>query len=97
MSIAKIDFGIVTQVDRTTDVAPPGWHVCGELVACGMLFDGVTFTAPSADPKRAILREIAALEATVTQRRMREAALTDQGKTWLAAVDAQIAALRVQL
>ena len=44
-----------------------------------------------------ILSEIAALEATVTQRRVREAALTDAGKAWLAGVDSQIAALRTQL
>lgn len=42
------------------------------------------------------LSQILALEAAVTQRRLREAALTDEGKTWLADVDAQIAALRAQ-
>ena len=40
------------------------------------------------------LSQIAALEASVTQRRIREAALTDTGKSWLAEVDAKIAALR---
>jgi hypothetical protein len=41
-------------------------------------------------------RQIAALEATVTPRRAREAALgTDGG--WLKALDAQIAALRAKL
>ena len=40
--------------------------------------------------------QILALEATVTQRRLREAALTEAGKAWLAGVDAQIAALRAQ-
>jgi len=40
--------------------------------------------------------QIAAIEATITPRRMREAVLgTDNG--WLAAVDAQIASLRSQL
>lgn len=43
-----------------------------------------------------IFNQIATLEATVTQRRLREATLgTDSG--WLAGVDAQIAALRAQL
>ena len=41
-----------------------------------------------------IIEEIAALEATVTNRRLREAALTEDGKAWLADVDARIAALR---
>jgi hypothetical protein len=44
--------------------------------------------------RRAILAEIAALEATVTNRRLREAALTEAGKAWLADVDARIAMLR---
>lgn len=46
------------------------------------------------EPKEAIMAEIAALEATVTNRRLREAALTEDGKAWLADVDARIAALR---
>ena len=41
--------------------------------------------------------QILALEATVTQRRLREAALTEAGRAWLADVDEQIAALRAQL
>jgi len=48
------------------------------------------------DPNAAIDAQIQALEATVTQRRLREAALTDEGKAWLADLDAQIAALRAQ-
>lgn len=44
-----------------------------------------------------ILDQIMALEATVTQRRLREAVTTTDGKTWLANVDNQIAALRAQL
>lgn len=47
--------------------------------------------------RKAILAEIAALEATVTPRRLREAALTEAGKAWLADVDAQIAVLRASL
>ena len=44
-----------------------------------------------------ILDQIKALEATVSQRRVRESVTTTEGKTWLAAIDAQIAALRAQL
>jgi hypothetical protein len=45
----------------------------------------------------AILEQIRDLEITVTPRRIRESALTQAGKDWLADVDAQIAALRAQL
>ena len=44
-----------------------------------------------------ILSTITALESTVTPRRIREAVTTDAGKTWLVAVDSQIAALRGSL
>jgi len=40
------------------------------------------------------VNQIQELEATVTPRRMREAALTDEGKAWLQNIDDQIAALR---
>ena len=43
------------------------------------------------------LATIATLEATVTPRRIREALTTAPGKTWLVAVDSQIAALRGSL
>jgi hypothetical protein len=47
--------------------------------------------------KRDALAHISSLEASITQRRIREAALTDAGKAWLAGVDSQIATLRAQL
>lgn len=53
--------------------------------------------AEAAAPRGLILAQIATLEATITNRRLREAALSDSGKAWLADVDAQIAALRAQL
>lgn len=53
---------------------------------------------PSAEQVNApILAQIAALEATVTPRRVREAVTTTGGKSWLANVDSQIAALRAKL
>jgi len=52
---------------------------------------------PFALPAPSIVSQILALEATITERRLREAVLTDEGKVWLASVDAQIAALRGQL
>ena len=44
-----------------------------------------------------ILAKIAAIEATITNRRIREATLTDGGKSWLASADAQISALRAAI
>jgi hypothetical protein len=41
-----------------------------------------------------ILSTISALEASVSPRRLREAVTTDAGKTWMAAIDTQIANLR---
>jgi hypothetical protein len=43
------------------------------------------------------LEKIAAIEATITNRRIREAALTPEGKTWLEQADAAITALRQTL
>lgn len=48
------------------------------------------------DPRLTILNQIAELEASITQRRLREALLTGD-KTFIDSVDAQIAALRAQL
>jgi hypothetical protein len=48
-------------------------------------------------PSRNRMLSIWNLESSVTPRRIREAALTQAGKDWLADVDAQIAALRAQL
>lgn len=41
--------------------------------------------------------QMAALEATITSRRSREALFTEAGRTWLAGVDNQIAILRATL
>jgi hypothetical protein len=41
--------------------------------------------------------QIRTIEATITPRRLREAVLTAEGKTWLEAADAQIAALRATI
>jgi len=51
----------------------------------------------AAASQRAALEQILALEATATPRRLREAALTEEGRTWLQDLDMQIAALRVIL
>ena len=41
--------------------------------------------------------QIAAIEAEITPRRLREAVLSVEGAAWLEAKDAEIAALRAQL
>jgi hypothetical protein len=100
MAIAKIEGGRVVQVDRTTDDAPEGWRVVGDHVVCGMVESGDDFAAPEpAAPtaREAALAEIARIERSITPRRQREALLTDQGKAWLAARDAEIATERAKL
>jgi hypothetical protein len=49
---------------------------------------------PDAEAKAAALAEILRLENEVTQRRLREAVLTQDGAAWLAAQEAAIAAQR---
>ena len=97
MPIAKIEAGRVVQIDRTTDFLTPGWIVCADTVVCGMEFDGSNFSLPAVDARAVARAEISRLEATVTQRRLRESALSDAGKNWLANVDALIAAERAKL
>lgn len=53
--------------------------------------------APVPSQTDTIHAEIAALEAQQTGRRMREAALTDEGRAWLQNLDDQIAAKRTEL
>lgn len=57
--------------------------------------EAVQRTTPTAS--QIVLAQISALEASVTQRRIREATLTEAGRLWLQNVDAQIAALRASL
>lgn len=67
-----------------------------EVVDLGAYPEGWSTEPPLPDPNAAIDAQIRALEAPVTNRRLREATLTEAGKAWLADVDAQIAALRAQ-
>jgi hypothetical protein len=52
---------------------------------------------PYQPPIDSIESQIQLLEATITPRRLREATLTKDGKTWLTDIDTQIATLRGQL
>ena len=47
--------------------------------------------------KREALQQISALEAQVTQRRLREAVLSPEGGAWLQSIETQIATLRSTL
>lgn len=81
----------VSDEDYAAAMARPVGHTVA-------LVDGALVIAapPPASAHELALIQIADLERTVTQRRMREAALgTDNG--WLKALDAQIAALRASL
>ena len=53
--------------------------------------------AQEPDKNAVILMQIEALEMQQTRRRMREAALTEEGRLWLENLDARIEALREQL
>lgn len=66
------------------------------ISSLGAYPDGWSTTPPAPDPNAAIDAQIIALEATATPRRIREAALTEAGRAWLADLDAQIAVLRAQ-
>ena len=53
--------------------------------------------APVMNPADKIKAEIAALEMQQTDRRIREAALTEEGRAWLQNLEDQIAAKRAEL
>ena len=92
--------GPFASITRTT--GDTGWLAGDCIYPDGVIGDATvgdyTPPAPTAEQINApILSTIATLEATVTPRRIREALTTAPGKTWLVAVDSQIAALRGSL
>ena len=92
--------GPFASITRTT--GDTGWLAGDCIYPDGVIGDATvgdsTPPAPTAEQTNApILSTIATLEATVTPRRIREALTTAPGKTWLVAVDSQIAALRGSL
>jgi len=48
-------------------------------------------------PRRVVMEEIKRLENTITARRLRDALASDDGKTWVASVEALIAVERDKL
>lgn len=104
---AKVENGIVIEIaDEAQDDL---WISCGEAVITGWSFNGFTFYPPVPEPdpvpppapNAAIDAQIVALEATQTDRRIRDAAADDaggstNGRAWLKALNDHIAALRSQ-
>lgn len=67
----------------------------------GMQMFGDEFSYPEAEVKRRrgvqVSKEIKALEEQQTDRRVREAALSDEGKQWLSDLDDKIKSLRAEM
>lgn len=60
-------------------------------------FDARQTETEAQEPTNIVLREILRLEKQITNRRLREAVLTQAGADWLAAQEALIAAERAKL
>ena len=100
MRYAIIQNGVVANIVEADGPLPGLQMVDAGEAHIGHLFDGDSFSVPTptlAQLNAPTLSAITALESTVTPRRIREAVTTDAGKTWLVAVDSQIAALRGSL
>lgn len=50
MAIAKIEGGVVVQMDLTTNTAPEGWVEAPANIVCGMLYADGAFTNPPPPP-----------------------------------------------
>jgi hypothetical protein len=77
--------------------ATPGQY--SEFFVIDMGAETVTFDQAAADAdlaEKLILSTITNFERQVTQRRLREAMLTDEGKAWLQNIEDQIAAERAR-
>lgn len=68
-----------------------------EIKEYGALPDGWSTEPLEPTTREKLLGEISALESQPTPRRLREAALSDEGKAWLQNLDNQIAAKRAEL
>ncbi len=62
------------------------------------LYDnGVVVEEKEIDTSIDVMSQITALEGQITQRRIREAVLTPEGKAWLQSIEDQIKTLRTKL
>jgi hypothetical protein len=89
---------ILASVEETTAAYPSATCIDGSVGGIGWLWDGETLTQPVAPPPppRDIKAEIATLEASITERRKREAMISGD-YSFIIDIDTQIAALRSQL
>lgn len=79
------------------------WVECPQNAGPSWTYDGSEFSppiiAPAAPPhpNNAIYDQIRDIEYSITNRRLREAVLTESGAAWLAEREAEIEVLRQQL
>ena len=99
MRAAIIEDGVVTNVIVVHHLEDCPGCVEGEGAAIGDNWDGKVFTRPLPviPPEVVTKQQIAELESVITPRRLREAILTPEGKTWLTSIDQQVATLRGKL
>lgn len=99
MRAAIVEDGVVTNVIVVQALEDFPGCIEGSDAAIGDSWDGEVFTRPALviPPGGEAKQQIAALEATVTPRRIREAVISAAGEAWLVAVDDQIAVLRKAL
>ena len=72
--------------------------VCpGNLDYDALIADGAEIAEYALNTNDVMLAQIEALEVQQTRRRMREAALSEEGRLWLEQLESQIEALRAQL
>lgn len=72
------------------------WQECPAEVTPGWNYANGVFTSPVDTSWTNPDAELQTLEASVTQRRLREAILTQEGKDWLLAHEAKITAARAK-
>lgn len=97
MPFVYSNHGVTMRSIVETDYQP----LPGEIVSLDFMSDAELEAAfpeyPKHRSRRDIVEEIAKLEALQTPRRLREAALNDEGRAWLAGLNAQINDLRTRL
>ncbi len=93
MAYVLIKDGVVVQKQPN---AEEGFIEVSDDVACAQILVNGAFVTPPPEAK-SIQDRILDLEALQTPRRIREAALTVEGRIWLENLEAQIVDLRQQL
>lgn len=99
MRAAIVEDGVVTNVIVVQALEDFPGCIEGSDAAIGDSWDGEVFVrpVPVIPPEVVAKQQIATLESVITPRRLREAILTPEGKTWLTSIDQQVATLRGKL